>query len=224
MLALILGGVSNSKLPSNINRMHLHGTIPCREAGGLEILVAALLQHVGDVKVCGSVAATLAILCENGNSKVKHVAFKVTGDGAELFLGELTKCFRFWLCCLTFRCHQKWVETKMLNSCENIVRTILNGDLAIRNKSFQAGESHWLLALLAGFFSGICKKTTIETHQLSQAKPLENPFDVAIHCVLLDLFGRWNLFVGPLLFELTHLEFWFKFHLSSFDSSVFFSK
>lgn len=46
------------------------------KAGGLEILVAALLQHVGDVKVCGSVAATLAILCEDGNSKVKHVAFK----------------------------------------------------------------------------------------------------------------------------------------------------
>lgn len=44
--------------------------------------MAALLQHVGDVKVCGSVAATLAILCEDGNSKVKHVAFKVTGDGA----------------------------------------------------------------------------------------------------------------------------------------------
>lgn len=71
MLALILGPVSN-----------------CCEAGGLEILVAALLQHVGDVKVCGSVAATLAILCEDGNSKVKHVAFKVTGDGEELVLGS----------------------------------------------------------------------------------------------------------------------------------------
>ena len=59
---------------------------------------------MGDVKVCGSVAATLAILCEDGNSKVKHVAFKVTGGG--VVFGESTKRFHFWCDASVNSCHE----------------------------------------------------------------------------------------------------------------------